>query len=171
MSRVIPTSIISHWNHRIENVKESSDQFYAEVERLLTAHEIKKLRCDRVKISEGGIFSANREYLQICRDHHVFYICAAPFGKGFFVSWWLGYVESGLMAWLGGLPIIGFFVRNFLQPVTYYKVDTGLMFQTVTHSAVTEALDKMLSGIGSKALSDVERKPVMRDFFAQMSAQ
>ena len=33
--------------------------------------------------------SANRQYLRMHRGKHAFDICAAPFGNGFFVSWWL----------------------------------------------------------------------------------
>ena len=34
------------------------------------------------------IASAKREYLRMQRGKYAFDICAAPFGNGFFVSWW-----------------------------------------------------------------------------------
>src|SRR2546425_2752428 len=48
----------------------------------------------KVEWSEGGIFSAKREYLRIERKELIFDICGAPFGRGFFVSWWLARSEE-----------------------------------------------------------------------------
>jgi hypothetical protein len=171
MSRVVPTTIISHWNHRTDGLQQSSDIFYGEVERTIKEQKIDAIKIERVNWSEGGMFSAKREYLQVRRGDHVFHVCAAPFGNGFFISWWLGHVEGGLLAALSGLPVIGFLVRNLLTPMTYYKLDTALMFQSITHSSVAGTLDAMLNAKGMRALSDVERAPVMRDFFAQIGGK
>jgi hypothetical protein len=35
------------------------------------------------------LLSAKREYLRIIRGKYSFDVCAAPFGTGFFFSWWL----------------------------------------------------------------------------------
>lgn len=171
MSRVVPTTVISHWNHRSDGIQQSSNAFYSEIERALGAHQLDHLKIERVNLSEGGIFSSKREYLQVHRGEHVFHVCAAPFGNGFFISWWLGHVDSGIWATLAGLPIIGFLVRNFLKPLTYYKIDTALMFQSITHSAVMETLNTMLDAKGMRSLSDTERAPIMRDFFAQIGGK
>lgn len=171
MSRVNPTTIISNWHHGVDGLQQSSDAFYKEVERQLKEHNVDGLKIERVNWSEGGIFSAKREYLQVRRGEHVFHVCAAPFGNGFFISWWLGHVQTGFLAWLATLPLIGIFVRNFLTRLTYYKIDTALMFQSVTHSVVSGILDTMLNAKGMKALSDVERAPIMRDFFAQLGGK
>lgn len=165
MSTVAATSIISHWSHMFQGLQQSANDFYREVGAILGSQALKDAKVESVRFSEGGIFSAKREYLQIRRGDHVFHICAAPFGNGFFVSWWLGAVDRGFFAWLAKLPLIGRLFRIFIKPLTYYKVDTALMFQSVTHGAVLEALDKLTEGKGLRALSDVERKPAMRDLF------
>lgn len=165
MSKVIPTAIISHWNHMAQGLALSSQEFYAEIERLIGIHNLNDLKTERVNLSEGGLLSSKREYLQVKRGDHVFHVCAAPYGHGFFVSWWLGAVEQGIVAWLATKPVIGFLVRNLVKPLTYYKIDTALMFQSITHSAVSEALNGMLSAKGLRALTEHEQKPVMRDFF------
>jgi hypothetical protein len=168
MSRVDPTIIISHWYNRADGLQQSSDGFYREVEKALSEHKIEHIKVERVNWSEGSIFSSKREYLQIRRGEHVFHICAAPFGNGFFISWWLGHVQSGFLAWCARLPIIGLLVSRFLTRLTHYKIDTALMFQSVTHSVVAGILDEMLNAKGMRALSDTERAPIMRDFFAQI---
>src|SRR5258708_4745176 len=136
MAAVAATSILSHWDHMFQGVQQSSNEFYGRVEQYLALHNLKDTKLQRVNIAEGGIFSSKREYLQVRRGNHVFHICAAPFGNGFFVSWWLGAVERGFFAWLARWPVIGLLFRAFIKPLTYYKVDTALMFQSVTHGAV-----------------------------------
>jgi hypothetical protein len=168
MGHIVPTTIISHWNQRIEGMQQSSADFYAEVERVIGSEGIDGIKTERVNISEGGLFSSKREYLQVRRGEYVYHICAAPFGSGFFLSSWLGSVESGLWAMIAGWPVIGYFAQKFLKPLTYYKIDTSLMFQSVAHSAVLRVLDSLTSAKGLRALTEDERKPVMRDFFSQV---
>lgn len=168
MGHVAPTTIISHWSQRIEGMQQSSSAFYAEVERIIGSEEVDGIRMERVNLSEGGIFSSKREYLQVRRGEHVYHICAAPFGSGFFLSSWLGAVESGIWATIAGWPVIGALAQHFLKPLTYYRIDTGLMFQSVTHSAVLKVLDGLAGAKGLRALTEDERKPVMRDFFSQV---
>ena len=170
MGHAKPTEILSHWNNRIEGMQQSSQEFYGEVERVLLTHNLKDVKAERVSIAEGGLFSSKREYLQLKRGEHVFHVCAAPYGSGFFVSWWLGRIESGLWAAIAELPVIGLLASRFLKPITYYKLDTAMMFQSVIHQAVLAVLDGLTNEKGIRALSESERKPVMRDFFARIGA-
>ena len=172
MGTVAASTILSHWNHLVPGMQQSSNEFYAAVDRLLKAQGIDDTKTERVNIAEGGLLSAKREYLQVRRKSHVFHICAAPFGTGFFVSWWLGEVRSGLFAELTAIPYIGpffGFLASMAKPLTYYKVDTALMFQSVTHGAVLDALDQVINATGTRALTEIERKPIMRDLFGQLS--
>jgi hypothetical protein len=168
MGHIVPTTIISHWNQRIEGIQQSSADFYAEVERVIGTEGVEGIKTERVNISEGGIFSSKREYLQVRRGEHVYHICAAPFGSGFFLSSWLGHVESGFWTSLTGIPVLGYFAEKFLKPMTYYKIDTALMFQSIAHTAVLRVLDGLTNAKGLRALSESERKPLMRDFFSRI---
>lgn len=170
MGQVVPTTVISHWNHRVEGVQQSSNDFYGEIERFLKGQNVEDVKTERVNMSEGGIFSSKREYLQVRRGEHVFHVCAAPYGTGFFISWWLGIIESRIWAWLGQLPVVGVLVQKFLRPMTYYKLDTALMFQSITHSSVMAVLDGLSDTKGVRALTESERKPIMREFFSRMGA-
>lgn len=170
MGHVAPTTVISHWSQRIDGMRHSSDAFYSEVESILGTQNLEHVKTERVNLSEGGIFSAKRQYLQVRRGDHVYHVCAAPFGNGFFLSSWLGQVESGFWAWVSELPVIGVLAERFLKPLTYYKIDTALMFQSITHSAVLKVLDDLTNAKGLRALSELERKPVMRDFFSNIGS-
>jgi hypothetical protein len=79
---------ISHWDQLIENCQASPLEFYNSVEKALEARSVPQTQWTRVEHKEGGLASANRVYFRTQRGKYAFDICAAPFGTGFFVSWW-----------------------------------------------------------------------------------
>lgn len=171
MGVVTASTVLSHWNHLVPNVQQSSQEFYGSIDRYLKDAQLDGVKIERVNFHEGGMLSARREYLQVRRKDYVFHICAAPFGSGFFVSWWLGEVHSGLWGMLARIPFVGGlfdFLEARLKPLTYYRIDTALMFQSATHGAVLGVLDEVMSTSG-KRLTDIEKKPVMRDLFRQIA--
>jgi hypothetical protein len=84
-----PAAVLSHWCNLIEAFNMPPLDFYAAVEESLKRREVPKIEISRVDWNEGGVFDAKREYLRIARGPHVFEVCGAPFGTGFFVSSWL----------------------------------------------------------------------------------
>lgn len=215
------SNVVSHWHHPVENFQTSTMEFYAAVETALQPHEIPGLSTSRVDWKEGGVISARREYLRVKRGKLAFDLCAAPFGKDFFFSWWLaevpppygllwafiflvfgfgiigvsidnfgffaGLVISAIvipaLIWFLGylareghlgpgaddvllaIPFFGVVYERIIKPVTYYKTDTTLMFQSAVHTAVLEVVDRTLSAKGARALTEFERKPLMREFY------
>ena len=83
------SNVISHWHHPIENFQTSTMEFYTAVEQALAPKQIPDCSTSRIDWREGGVLTARREYLRVKRGNLVFDICAAPFGTGFFFSWWL----------------------------------------------------------------------------------
>jgi hypothetical protein len=63
------------------------------------------------------------------------------------------------------LPLIGKLYERFFRPITYYRIDTSEMFQTSVRRAVDEVIDRLTTAKGLRALTELERKPVLRDFF------
>ena len=159
--------IISHWYKLIEGMQESPQKVYTELYRAINQRELPKVKLSRVKHRESGLFSPKREYFRIRRKELIFDICAAPYGKSFFVSWWLG--ESPGLFWiLLYIPIIGpiFGLLIWLfRRVTYWRIDTALMFQESVHSAVLEVIDEFIKTGGLRVLTEDERKPIMRELF------
>lgn len=209
------TVVISHWYNLLANLQASGMNFYQTVEQNIACRQVPDATTSRIDYKESGILSAKREYLRVSRAKLVFDICAAPFGTGFFVSWWLGrpraplnplvllgiaivafWMLSVLMNqagfflglamflvtipvvmwflaylaregqitddWLFGIPIIGYLYGRFFAPETYYKIDTALMFQEAVHGAVLDAVDALTSAKGCRALTELERKPILR---------
>lgn len=158
--------VISHWYHLTEGLQQSSQEFYAAVEQAVAGREMAKIKISRTALREGGALSAKREYLQVERKEHSFCICAAPFGSGFFVSWWLlESPASALARLLGSIPVIGLLAGLLVKPLTYYRVDTALMFQESVRLSVLEVLDGLTQAKGLRALSDAERAPILSRFF------
>jgi hypothetical protein len=213
-------AVVSHWSNLIEGFQASPLAFYAAVEQALARRQVPATRNSRVDYREAGLLSANREYLHLTRDKLAFDICGAPFGTGFFVSWWLanaqprlhpvtkagilltllfvaaqllmsvgivtglltltflvlvGLASVSLLAQDGSLddglvldlPLIGPLYRRLFKRTTYYSIDTMEMYQQAVHNAVLEVIDSMTSAQGLRALSESERKPVMREFYAR----
>ena len=213
-------NVISHWHHPIENFQTSTLEFYAAVEVALKPRRIPDYEVSRIDWREGGVLTARREYLRIRRGKLAFDLCAAPYGTGFFFSWWLaelppthallfaiGILIAGLVifgvcvaklgiagVFLGpvlivgmigllsylvrdgqlgteaedivlAIPVLGALYERIFKPSTYYKIDTALMFQSVVNSAVQDVVEQVMSSKGLRPLTELERKPIMREFY------
>ncbi|MBI2409344.1 MAG: hypothetical protein HYV19_13700 [Gemmatimonadetes bacterium] len=119
--------VISHWHQSVESLSTSSIEFYSAVEKALRDKEVPELKIERVAVSEAGILSAKREYLSVSYGRLHFDICAAPFGKDFFFSWWLGKRSPDLAALYGCLTLIGIpvVVVLFISMMGFVK---GILF-------------------------------------------
>jgi len=104
--------VLSHWPKLIENLEASPLEFYKEVEVALSRRNIPDTENSRIDWKEGGVLTANREYLRITRGAHSFDVCGAPFGTGFFVSTWLVEDRNSL----GILEILGILIGFSLLP-------------------------------------------------------
>lgn len=160
--------VLSHWYHLIEEFQQSSQEFYASVEEAVKRRKVPNLRLSRVIHKEGGVLSAKREYLRVERKEYIFDICAAPFANGFFISWWLGECPSAFWSLILSIPYIGEMLRNIFKPLTYYQMDAALMFQELVRAGVLEVLDGLTKAKGVRALSENERKPILRDLYQRL---
>ena len=155
-----PPDIHSHWPQLIEGLQASPQEFYSRVESAIEARKIPDTKRVRVEWREGGPLSAKREYLRVRRKALVFDICGAPFGSGFFVSWWQGEFRMGFKGLLLSIPILGWIVAR-LFPITYYQMDTEAMFRAAIHAAVLDVIDEMTKAKGIRGLSEFERRPIL----------
>ena len=159
--------ILSHWYHLIENLNHSSQDFYSSLEGAIKSRQLPHVKTSRVNFPEGGVGSPKREYFRAKRKEYLFDICAAPYGNGFFFSWWLGEKIGFFSRILMSIPIIGAIFFKFAKPMTYYRIDTTLMFQESIRMAVLEVIDGITKAKGIRALSELERKPILSDILKQ----
>ena len=158
-----PESVLAQWSALVEGLQWSPKEFYGSVEQALQRRQLPDISLSRVSYAEGGLFSAKREYLRVMRKDHIFDICGAPFGTGFFFSSWLGERPQGCLGLFMIIPVLNIFV-GMLRRETYYKVDTAMMFRESVQNAVFEVIDSLTTAKGIRPLSELERKPVMRNF-------
>jgi hypothetical protein len=128
MAVASPTSIVSNWATLIDNLEASPLNFFKSVETAVEERQIPEITISRVDYHEGGITSAKREYLRVARGSLLFDICAAPYGRGFFVSWWLG------------IPMI--------HPLTVIGIVFGYFVLTIVIMAVVGLFLGFLAAIG-----------------------
>lgn len=167
MAKSVPEATISQWSQRIAGLSASPKEFFARVQEVIEEEGLEDITLSETEYNEGGMFSAKRAYLNVKRKDLSFDICGAPHGNGFFVSWWMRGKGPGFFEWLASIPILGWPLRLFMTPLTYYQVDTMSMFQSVVHQAVLTVVDEMTQTQGAQRLDDVSRKPVMRNFFVK----
>lgn len=160
-------TVLSQWSTLVEGLQWSPKDFYGSVEQAIQQRQLPDIALSRVNYAEGGPFSARREYLRVTRKDHIFDICGAPFGTGFFFSSWLAGRPHGCLGLLLLIPGLNILIALLLAPFmkdTYYKYDTAMMFQESVHNAVLEVIDALTTAKGIRALTEAERKPVMRGF-------
>lgn len=157
--------VISHWYQLIDGLQCSTSDFYAKLREELKSWEIPRARMRDVEHSEtGGMFGAKRLYFRVERDEYVFDICFSKFGRGCFVSWWL-VTNPGCLTSLSAIPGVGLIIQRFIKDLTYYRVDTQLMFRDVVHACVLKLVDDLIKVNNLKELTVEERKPIMKEFF------
>jgi len=155
----------SNWNHLLDDFNFSTKEFYSRLEEELQSQGIKKVDTYTVSLKTGGIFSSRRKYLRVQWKSYRYDICGAPFGKGFFISWWVLYKNPIMKILISKIPLFGVWLANKWFPITYYKIDTASMFMTYCQSSVLKVIDDITKGSGTRSLTDNERKPILKDVF------
>lgn len=147
--------IHSRWYHYFPDFQLSAHEFYTLVETQLKSKEVSSIRIKRVNF--GGLFS-KREYLRIQDGENIFDVCAAPYGKGYFISWWMGESVGYIKSLLIRIPLIGPAFDTYYSYKTYYQWDTITMFQECARTSILEAIDGISTKKGIRMLSELERQ-------------
>ncbi|MFD2916817.1 hypothetical protein [Psychroserpens luteus] len=155
----------SNWNTLIDDFNFSTEEFYQLFKKELLSQGVSGINTNDVSLHEGSIFSQKRRYVRVKWKEYQYDICAAPFGKGFFISWWLLYKSSIFQILISKIPFVGEWLARKLFPITYYKIDTASMFMTYAQSSVLKVIDEITEGKGTRAIPETERKPILKDIF------
>lgn len=155
----------SNWNTLIDDFNFSTNDFYKLLREELNKTKVEGLSIEIVHHKEGNALSIKRRYLRVSWKDYDYDICGFPFGKGFFISWWLLYKNSLGMLLISKIPFIGDWLTKKLFPITYYKIDTASIFMTYAQSAVLKVIDTITNDKGIRALTENERKPILNNIF------
>lgn len=158
---------IGNWAYLFPELEFDPESFYSQVEELLKARSIPNIFTTKRNIKEYGALSHFRVYLEVKRGDYIFHICAAPWGTGFFFSWWLREKLSSLDELLIMIPVVGPRIVKLRQYKSYYKLDTDIMFRKSVHECIMAAIDQITESKGLRGLSELERKPDLRSFIGK----
>lgn len=139
-------------------MQQDTTEFYDLVDDILSERKVPGIKTSRQTFKQGGMLSSSRIYLEVRRGDYIFHICGAPWGTGFFVSWWTREKENPL----SNLPFIGKLFVEVANTNTYYKLDTDAMFRSSVHQAVVSAIDKLSEVKGIRRLTELERTADLR---------
>lgn len=160
----LPMFAYGDWQHLLDNFTYSPKEFYEKLQQNLKETKIDGITYDWEDLHEGTHFvSATRLYLKITWKEKLFYVCAAPFGRGFFISWW--HFEKTPL-WERILLMFGRFGRWItlsINPMTFYRIDTAAVFQRYMHDTVMKTMEDITKEKGVR-LENVAA-PNTRDVF------
>lgn len=156
------TEVVGNWSHLFPDMQHDPNLFYELIEKILNEKLVPEFYCRKITISEGGLLSHTRLYLEVSRGDYIFHICAAPWGTGFFFSWWVRQKMSDIDQFLFFIPFAGSRIVKMRQHKSYYMLDTDSMFRKSVHQSVLAAVDNFTSAKGVRGLSELERTPDVR---------
>ncbi len=154
----------SHWNTLIDDFEYSTQDFYQRFKKELLSKGISGITADDVSLQERNIFSSRRRYIRVKWKKHYYYICAAAFGDGFFISWWLTKKKTWVQLILGSIPWLGNIILRLFYTLTFYKIDTASMLMTYCHKSALKVIDDITDDKGIR-LSETDRKPILNEIF------
>ena len=155
----------SRWNTLINNFDFSSKEFYTLLREEFKNQDVTGITIETERFFEQSMLSAKRLYLKVKWKDYQYFICGAPFGNGFFVSWWLFYRNPILKIIISKIPFIGGWLVRKIFPVTFYTIDTASMFMTYAHQSVLTVIERITKDKGTRALTELESKPVLNNIF------
>lgn len=160
----LPLFAYGSWTHVINDFTYSSKEFYQKLEKKLRDKDVKDVTIGFESLYEGSyLASPARNYLKVTWRDKMFYVCAAPFGSGFFISWW--HFEK-TPVWEQLVMLLGKFGRWIIlsiNPMTFYRIDTARVFQRYMHDAVVATMDEIAKEKSIRI--EPGEKPVMYDPF------
>lgn len=145
------------WQHFFDNFSFSAEEFFQQVESGIRDRKVPNVSFGRESFLETHLLSDRREYLRITRNEFVYYVCAAPFGTGMFVSWWLCEKRQNNFN-PGRIPFIGKLFGKERDNKTFYQLDVETMYRSAVHSTVMDVLDKTTSASGARGLTELEKQ-------------
>ena len=91
--------VLDHQATYLENFSIAPGDLYKAIEAEIAEKKLPDIEVSRVFFREGGLLSANREYLKVRRERFAYLVCAAPWGTSFFFSTRFTEIPCSLRWW------------------------------------------------------------------------
>ena len=140
-----------YWNQHFEHMQFSVAEFYESIRNSLIEKGIPGLTISEVLRREGGIFSANRKYLQISRKCIVIEVGALCFARsGFYISCRRGTRPTIGQRLFPSRRNMQEFLEKTFYPETYYTMDVEHLFKTMVQESIIHAVEEISSVKGNR---------------------
>jgi hypothetical protein len=136
-------TIHTHGYQHFDNLQLSAQEFYSSLEAMIKQYQYPDIICKTEELKEGGFLSAKRKYFSINWNRHKYLVCASPFGKSFFISWWHqegANTGANIASKFGAL---GKAVAGNMESKTFFEIDNELMFINCINAIINAAIDKL----------------------------
>ena len=128
---------LKHSFRHFADLQLSVEECYAKLETIIASYEYPDIKVERRTMYESqSVFQDKREYLIIRRNRLWFYVCAAPYGKSYFVSWWCWYKRNRVLDWIYRSPLMRYLFEDTEE--TMYAQDTRMMFENTINTLISE---------------------------------
>jgi hypothetical protein len=146
--------ILDSWIVFADSFSFPPQEFYAAIEKEMTARKIPSMEISQQDFSQGGLLSDKRIYLRLFRERLALYTCAAPFGTGYFFSFRAIYVPALVRLWhilalfllfgvFGGLLVKSLGLTFAIVAFVTFLFAVAAVFRNATAAGVGD-LDTML---------------------------
>lgn len=154
-----PNAALKSWSHYFPGMQFGSRDVYNKIAIKVKEYNIPNLRVSYPKYFEAGPFTPKREYL--CFEYKIFNIdiCCMSYGTGYYMSWWLGQKDPGLVS---RIPVIKDIFGKNPKYQSYYQLDTATLFQSGIHSAILAVIEEITKEQGLRQLTELESQPFSR---------
>ena len=142
-----------YYHQHFDNVQFSAQEFYSAIKELVAEKQISNLKVSRFVRSEGGFFSARREYLRITRKGVAIDVCGFVFGRGFYISCRKGRVPAATDKVFTNKKASGSKVVAdiFSRKETFYRIDSDEAFKTFVQQSIVDAIHLLSGGRGMRS--------------------
>jgi len=144
-------TIHTHGYQHFDNLQLSAEEFYTTLQTMIAFYQYPDIRYKIEELREGGYLSAKRKYFSINWNRHKYLVCASPFGKSFFISWWHQEGANTGAAVAQKLGSLGKAFAVNMEKKTYFQVDAELMFISCMNGIIQAAIDKVKADKGYTA--------------------
>jgi hypothetical protein len=143
--------VLDYWINFYDNLNLPPEDFYSTIGKEFESRQVPSMKISREAFAEGAMLSGQRIYLRFFRERLAIYTCAAPFGKGYFLSCRVVYVPALVRLW----HIIAALIFSAIFGVLLVKL-LGLLFAGIALVTFFFAVAAVMRNASASGFSDLD---------------
>ena len=136
----------TYFNQHFSNIQFSVREFYKIIEELIDEKYIPGVKMFYIFESQGGLFSAKRQYLRVVHKQICIQIAAIPYGNGIMVTCRRGALANINQKLFDSSSATYKFFDDLFFKETFYKADRDRMAVSMINDCIKEAIQIGIDG-------------------------